>query len=220
MIPHVLFIREQDVRRKAAMNCCLAWNISLFPDAMEREDHIDRVWEMIEADNPEAPPPGLEQGFKDDLRMLVAQKLDLFPWVRTNIPKADLIGTSTHDILRVATGNSAVEEIKVITWLNPLGLPHIIDFLRSIQQDTAAQVELLERAKRIPRSFSDIEATQMTTSYCVQRADLVAYHRILTVWRDTQPAPSVKRVIGHWLGVLDEIEADTKAVLNILVSCR
>lgn len=60
----------------------------------------------------------------------------------------------------------------------------------------------------------------MTTTYCVQRADLVGYQRILTVWRDTQPAASVKRVIGHWLGVLAEIEADTKAVLNILVSCR
>lgn len=60
----------------------------------------------------------------------------------------------------------------------------------------------------------------MTIAYCVQRADLVGYQRILTVWRDTQPASSVKRVIGHWLGVLAEIEADTKAVLNILVSCR
>jgi len=38
------------------------------------------------------------------------------------------------------------------------------------------------------------------------------------VWRDTQPASSVKRVIGHWLGVLDEIEADTKTALGILSS--
>ena len=54
----------------------------------------------------------------------------------------------------------------------------------------------------------------------MQWADLVGYQRILTVWRDTQPALSVERVIGHWLGVPSEIEADTKAVLNILVSCR
>ncbi|MFD2274675.1 hypothetical protein ACFS07_35865 [Undibacterium arcticum] len=175
---------------------------------------------MVEADNRDAPPPGLEQGFKQDLRMLIAQKQELFPWAHTNIPKADLIGAGSHDILRIATGTSDAEEIKVITWPDPIGLPLIIDFLRGIQQDTADQVGLLDQAKRIPRSFSDIEATQMTTSYCVQRADLVGYHRILTVWRDTQPAPSVKRVIGHWLGVLDEIEADTKAVLNILVSCR
>lgn len=57
-------------------------------------------------------------------------------------------------------------------------------------------------------------------AYCIKRSDLVGYRRILTVWRDTQPAASVKRVIDHWLGVLAEIEADTKAVLNILVSCK
>jgi hypothetical protein len=28
------------------------------------------------------------------------------------------------------------------------------------------------------------------------------------------------KIIAHWLGVLTDIEADTKAVLNILVSCR
>jgi hypothetical protein len=58
----------------------------------------------------------------------------------------------------------------------------------------------------------------MATAYCVQRADLIGYHRMLTVWRDTQPASSVKRVIGHWLDVLDEIEVNTKAVLGILAS--
>lgn len=80
---------------------------------------------------------------------------------------------------------------------------------------------MLEQASRTPGAFTDIEATQMTTAYCVQRADLMGYpQRILTVWRDTQPAASVKRVIGHWLGVLAEIEADTKTVLNVLVSCR
>ena len=62
------------------------------------------------------------------------------------------------------------------------------------------------------------DGLEMVTAYCVQRADLSGYHRMLTVWRDTQPAPSVKRVIGHWLDVLDEIEVNTKAVLGILVS--
>ncbi|KAG0291409.1 hypothetical protein BGZ97_005881 [Linnemannia gamsii] len=137
-----------------------------------------------------------------------------------NIPKADLIGTSNHDILNIVTGNSAAEEIEVITYPDPLGLPFTINSLRGIQQNTVEQLGLLERARGIPGALSDIEVTQMTTSYCVQRADLVVYHRILTVWRDTQPALSVKRVIGHWLSVLDEIDAYTKTVLNILVSCR
>jgi len=60
----------------------------------------------------------------------------------------------------------------------------------------------------------------MTISYCVQRADLIGLQRMLTVWWNTQPAASVKRVIGHWLGLLADIEADTKTVLNTLVSCR
>lgn len=70
-----------------------------------------------------------------------------------------------------------------------------------------------------PEAFTDIEATQTTTAYCVQRADLVGYQRILTVWRDIQPAASVKRVIGYWFDMLAGIEANTKAVLNMLVSC-
>lgn len=152
--------------------------------------------------------------------MLVAQKQELFPWTHTNIPEADLIGAGVHDVLRIATGTSTTEEIEILAWPNSTGLPLIIEHLRGIQSDTAAQVGLLEQASRTPRAFTDIEATQMATAYCVQRADLVGYQRILTVWRDTQPAASVKRVIGHWLGVLADIETDTRAVLNILVSCR
>lgn len=49
--------------------------------------------------------------------------------------------------------------------------------------------------------------------------DLAVYRCTLKVWLAAQPAPGVKRVIGPWLGVLAEIEADAKPVLNILVSC-
>lgn len=219
MLPHVLFLDELEARKKAVKSCCLAWNISLFPDG-EQEDQIDRIWKMVEADNREAPPTGLEHGFKQDLRMLIEQKQELFPWTHTNIPKADLIEAGFYDVLRIVTGTAITEEVEILAWPNPTGLPLIIEHLRGIQNDTAAQVGLLAQARRIPGSFTDIEATQMTTAYCVQRADLVGYRRILTVWRDTQPAASVKRVIDHWLGVLAEIEADTKAVLNILVSCK
>ena len=219
MLPHVLFVDEFETRKKATMTCCLAWNISLFPE-IEQESHIERIWKMVEADNQDASPPGLEQGFKQDLRVLVEQKNELFPWTHTNIPKADLIGAGHRDVLRIATGTSPVEEIEILAWPNPTGLPLIIEHLRSIQQNTAAQVELLAKAKRVLGSFTDIEATQMTISYCVQRADLIGLQRMLTVWRNTQPAASVKRVIGHWLGVLADIEADTKTVLNTLVSCR
>jgi hypothetical protein len=219
MLPHVLFIDELEVRQKATMTCCLAWNISLFPEA-EQEDRIDHVWKMVAADNQNAEPSDLESGFKQDLRKLIAQKLELFPWMHTNIPKADLIGAGRSDVLRIATGASPAVDIEILAWPNPAGLPLIIENLRSIQKNTAAQIEVLLQEWRVTESFTDIEATRMTTSYCVQRADLIGFQRMLTVWRETQPAASVKRVIGHWLGVLADIEADTKAVLNILVSCR
>ncbi len=220
LLPHILFVPEVELRKKAAMTCCLAWNLSLFPDA-EREEHIDRIWKLFEADNQgTATPDMVEQGFKLDLSMLILQKLDLFPWVRTNIPKADLSTYGGHDVLSIATGNAAAEEIKIATCPSPLGLPLIIDTLRTIQSETAAQAELLlERVVEIPQAISDIDATRMVTLYGVQRADLVSYRRMLTVWYDSQPAPSVRRVINHWKGVVDEIEADTKGVLNILASC-
>lgn len=53
------------------------------------------------------------------------------------------------------------------------------------------------RERELQELITDVESTQMTTSYCLQRADLIGYHRILTVWRDTQSAPSVRRVQVH-----------------------
>ena len=44
------------------------------------------------------------------------------------------------------------------------------------------------------------------------------YHRMLTVWRETPPAMRVKSVIEYWLEVLNEIEVNSKEVLNSLVS--
>ena len=115
-------------------------------------------------------------------------------------------------------GNRDEEEIKVITHPDPLGLPLIIDHLRDIQKNTAAQIALLERAGELSGTLGDIEKTQLATSYCVQRADMIGYRRILSVWRDTQPGPSVKRVIGHWLGVLEEIDSNSQSVLHLLNS--
>ncbi len=55
------------------------------------------------------------------------------------------------------------------------------------------------------------------TAYCAQRADLIGYHRMLKVWQEAQPDPLIKRGIGQWLGVVDEIEAHTKAVLGTII---
>ena len=216
LLQYLLYVPTFELRQKLTKTCCLGWNIGIFPSAAEREQHIGMVWKMVEADNQESPPPGLEQGVKEEFRMLAAQKRDLFPWIKTNIPSATLRQNGTQDLLIVQAGKSDPQEIELVTCPDPLGLPLIIEHLRRIHQDTAAQVALLDHAK----AFDDIELTQMTTAYCVQRADLLGYHRMLTVWRDRLPEPSVKRVLGHWLGVVDEIEMDSKSVLEILTGCR
>lgn len=218
-LPHILFIQDLEERKKAVMSCCLGWNIGLYPDAGQREQQINMVWTMVEADNRDSPPAGLEQGFKRDLHMLVAQKRDLFPWLTTHIPMAELVQKIGRDVLRIET-DGRIEESELVTRLDPAGLPLIIDVLRDIHKDTEAQVKLMHQARRTPGALNDILTTQVATAYCVQRADLIGYHRLLTAWRAGHPAPSVKRVIGHWLGVLDEIERNSQAVLAILTEER
>ena len=139
MLPHILFVRDFEERHKAAMSCCLGWNISLFPHAVVREQQIDMVWEMVEADNQKSPPSCLEQGFKQDLRMLVAQKRDLFPWLMKNIPRAELNRNGTRDVRSIEAGKG-VEEIQLVTHPDPMGLPYIIEVLRGMQRDTEEQL--------------------------------------------------------------------------------
>lgn len=220
MLPYVLFVPDFAARKKAVMTCCLGWNISLFPGASERDSHIERIWRMVVADSKGAHAYGLEHGFKQDLYMLAELKADLFPWLLTNLPQADLIQNDGNDILNVAIGSGVAEDIEIAWCPDPIGLPLVIDALKGIQRDTATQVELLARKKLGKGVLTDIDSTKMTTMYCMRRADLIGYRRVLTVWRKTQRAPTVKRVIGHWLDVLDEIERDTCTVLDILVRCR
>lgn len=219
MLPYLLFEDDPGARRKAVLVCCLGWNISLFPDVAQREAHIDRVWKMIEADNQKPSPPGFAQGFKKELGILVSKKNDLFPWQSESVPNAELSRKGTRDVLTIET-SEGVKKIQVVTHPDPMGLPRIIDVLREIQEDTENQVSVMERAMRTERVLNDKQKTQMATLYCVQRADLIGFHRMLTVWRETQPAPSVKRVIGYWLEVLNEIEENTKKVLTLLVNCK
>lgn len=122
MLPHVLFVPDSEPREKAVTICCLGWNISLFPGAAEREDHIERIWRMVAAANKGAHPSGLEKGLKRDLRMLVNLKADRFPWLLTNIPKADLIRKDGHDFLEIAAGTSDAEIVKVVWGPDSTGL--------------------------------------------------------------------------------------------------
>lgn len=56
------------------------------------------------------------------------------------------------------------------------------------------------------------------TLYCAQRADLRGYHRMLTAWREEAFMPEMKAGIDRFLQAVNEIEDDSKAVLNILVA--
>ena len=210
-LPHVLFVDDFEERRRIAMICCLAWNISLFPDARQREKHIEMVWNMSLNDNPLPPPDGMEDGWKSEMRMLIEKKHDLFPRLLRRIPKAELVRQKPHDVLSVRTDDGG-DEIPLVTHPRVEGLPHIIPALQRMREDTEKQVETLQRIALTPEVLTQVVEPRMATVYCAQRADLIGYHRMLTVWRDAMPDPLVKNGIGQWLGVLDEIEAHTKAV--------
>ncbi len=216
-LPHVLFVDGFEERRRIAMICCLAWNISLFPDARQREEHIGMVWNMGLNDNPLPPPDGMEHGWKSEMRMLVAQKHDLFPRLMRRIPKADLVQKNPHDVLRIKT-DDGTDKIPLVTHPRVEGLPLIIPALHRMREDTEKQVETLQQIAQIPGGLKKVIEPRMATAYCAQRAELIGYHRMLTVWQEAMPDPSVKNGIGQWLGVLDEIEAHTKAVLEIILA--
>jgi hypothetical protein len=217
LLPHLLFVPDFVTRRTIVQTGCLAWNISLFTSAAEREERINNVWQLIDSDTLEAPPPGLEQNYRLNLRRLLEKKADLFPWLNVTLLEADLKPGKRHDILSIKA-DKGIEEIQLVTWPDAAGLPRIMAALSRMHEDTAAQVELLQEAVELPDVISDIMATQLVTMYSMQRADLVGYHRMLSRWHEEQPALSIKRVIHHWLRVLDDIEANTQTVLSLLES--
>jgi hypothetical protein len=68
----------------------------------------------------------------------------------------------------------------------------------------------------MPGVLPKIVEPEMVTAYCAQRTDLISYHRMLTLWRKSQPDPAFKDALDLWLNVLNEIEADSKTVLSII----
>jgi len=215
-LPHVLFVDGFEERRRIAMICCLAWNISLFPDARQREEHIEMVWNMSLNDNPLPPPDGMEHGWKEDMRMLIEKKHDLFPRLMRRIPKAELVQQQPHDVLRIKTDDGS-DKIPLVTHPGVEGLPQIIPALHRMREETKKQVETLRRIAQMPGGLKDVVEPRMATAYCAQRADLIGYHRMLTIWREAMPDPLIKNGIEQWLVVLDEIEAHTKAALGLII---
>ena len=215
-LPHLLFVDDFEERQRIAMICCLAWNISLFPDARQREEHIEMVWNMGVDDNPMPPPDGMEHGWKSEMRMLVEKKHDLFPWLICRLPKVELMQQQPYDILIVRTDDGG-DEIPLVTHPRVEGLPYIIPALHRMREDTEKQMETLQRIAQIRGGLKKVVDPRIATAYCAQRADLIGYHRMLTVWQEAMPDPLVRNGIGQWLGVLDEIETHPKAALAIMV---
>ena len=86
-----------------------------------------------------------------------------------------------------------------------------------MREETKKQVETLRRIAQMPGGLKDVVEPRMATAYCAQRADLIGYHRMLTIWREAMPDPLIKNGIEQWLVVLDEIEAHTKAALGLII---
>jgi hypothetical protein len=219
VLPHLLFVDDFQKRNNITMFCCLAWNISLLRSNEQRVQQIESIWKMFETESlrsqSSAQSSDSTEGFTQDLCTLVAQKRDLFPWIRGHILMAELTQKNGRDVLCVKT-NGSVEEVELFTQRNSADLPDTMEALERIHRETAAQVDLMRQVRQKGGVFSDIDTTQMAIAYGVQRADLISYRRTLTAWLDAQHESSVQREIERWLNTLDDIEENTKAVLALL----
>jgi len=215
LLPHVLFVADFEERERIAKVCCLAWNIGLFLDAGDRERHIENTLALFFDGEEAPPPPGVRQGYGDELHMLADLKRDLFPWQFANVMHVGLEPGPGPDTLVVDTGE-AIERIELARSPSIAALPRITKVLVQMHRDTKAQRGTLEEARRTPGLIGHVATPDMLTAYCAQRADLRGYHRMLTTWCEALPEPDWKSGIGRFLLAVDEIEDDTKAVLGIL----
>ena len=130
---------------------------------------------------------------------------------------ADLKRTPHGDMLAVDNGK-AVERIDLSRPPSIMGLPIITKALVQMHWDTQAQRHTLEQARATPGLVEQVATPDMVTLYCVQRADLRGYRRMLTAWREETSLPEMKSGIDRFLRAVNEVEANSKAVLQILVA--
>ena len=217
MLPHVLFVADFEERERIAWVCCLAWNIGLFPDAAERARHVENTLALFFDGEKAPPPPGARQGYGEELHMLAGLKGDLFPWRFETVINAGLERAPRGDVLTVDNGE-AVEHIGLAPPPSIEGLPVITKAIVQMHGDTQAQRRTLEEASATPGLVEQVATPDMVTLYCVQRADLRGYHRMLTAWREQVSMPELEAGIDRFLQAVNEIEDDSKAVLAILVA--
>ncbi len=182
-----------------------------------RADHIENTLALFFDGEAAPPPPSVRQGYGEELHMLADLKRDLFPWRFENVMAADLKQTPRGDVLVVDNGK-AVERIDLSRRPSIAGLPIITKALVQMHWDTQAQRRTLEQACATPGLVEQVATPDMVTAYCAQRADLRGYHRMLTAWREETSLPEMKVGIDRFLQAVNEIEDDSKAVLEILVA--
>ncbi len=189
----------------------------LFPDAAERARHVGSTLALFFDGKEAPPPPGARQGYGEELHMLADLKRDLFPWRFENVMEARLERTPRGDVLVVDNGK-AVERISLSKPPPIEGLPIITKALVQMHRDMQAQRQTLEEASATPGLVEHVATPDMVTLYCAQRADLRGYHRMLTAWREETDMPEMKAGIDRFIQAVNEIENDSKAVLDILVA--
>jgi len=85
-----------------------------------------------------------------------------------------------------------------------------------MQEDTARQCDLLDNPMVTRAQLSQVVTPDIATAYYIQRADILSHRHMLKVGRENQPAQNIKRIIDHWLGVLDTIKQNTIELLGII----
>lgn len=214
-LPHFLFVEDFEVRQKSVLSCSLAWNISLFPDNRAREEQIDRVWSMVKAEGIGPPAEGFEQRFKTDIRMLIEQKMDLFPQILCNIPSPALVNQGRYDVLTV-TINDKEEKRELPIFPSKEGMPLVLQVLMTMQRDTSAQVDNIRKFMSFSDSVTEEEVATLIATYSVQRADMMGYHRTFSQWRDNISDPLGSQGIALGFQLINDINANTKTILSLL----
>ncbi|MDC8786520.1 hypothetical protein PRZ01_15125, partial [Paucibacter sp. hw1] len=121
----------------------------------------------------------------------------------------------SHDLLGLGTATD-IAEAELNTQPTAVSLFRMIEVLREWRQDTQSKIEPFAAAMQTRGALTDVQATQIATAYCAQRADLRAYYRMFICWQDTLPALALQRKLRRGLGLIEEVESYSLQILAVL----
>lgn len=216
VLSQLLWTGKFEHRSKAAQLCLYGWDIALLPDASARERQIDRLWETCEPLSAKDLSPDFVRGFKQQMRALVALKRELLPTVRTLIMNANLEAVDAGtDRLAVTTDGGSVEYFSLSWRPDPAGTPSFGQRLNRLHQDTDDLADwLFDRLRQRRLSLED--AQEVAVLCGVRRVELAGYRELFAHWQGNHQGASIKRVTGHWLSMVDEIDSEIREILVAL----